>query len=543
MSSAPVTPGLYFARGERRVEASPLRSDVAGFAGRTQRGPVGRPLRVEGWRAFTREFGGLEKDLITPYSLRGYFENGGQVAHVIRLCGEQTKTAFVIWKAAELTSGGRLTPDSPTAFPRTEYRIEATSPGKWARGTRVVINYRLQGVSGQPEVDMTVKAPGETVEYLVGLSPDTLAEQVAARSRFIRLSASGERVRRDLITAAGPHHISWDPVLNFDEPDVNKLIAADLLERPTALDYLAALQRLGDEPEVSLVALPDLYEDISDNFNQEEILSAAIRQAEELRDRLVLIDLPNGTEQAADALGNAKTAVKWVERMRELHEDERALRAAAVYHPRLWIPDPLGFVAAPLRSIPPSGHVAGVISRLDRQRGAHHTPANAPLYEAVDTTLTFEERAQGLLHTEGINLLRCAPGRGLQVWGGRTLYRLEASSMPAFVAHRRLIHRLVRSIRRVAEPLVFYTNGPELWMAFVRSITTVLLEAFRGGALKGARPEEAFRVRCDETTTPPEERDQGLVLCEIEVAPAVPMEFITLRIALSGDATLEVFES
>jgi len=181
-----------------------------------------------------------------------------------------------------------------------------------------------------------------------------------------------------------------------------------------------------------------------------------------------------------------------------------------------------------------------VISRLDRERGAHHTPANAQLFEALDVSQRFDEPAQTLLYAAGVNLLRCAPGRGIQVWGSRTLSFDESGR---FVAHRRLIHRLVRAIRRVAEPLVFHTNGPELWLTFVRSITTVLLEAYRAGALKGARPEEAFRVRCDEKTTTPQDIENGRMFGEIEVAPATPMEFIMLRIAVSADATLEVFES
>jgi phage tail sheath protein FI len=181
-----------------------------------------------------------------------------------------------------------------------------------------------------------------------------------------------------------------------------------------------------------------------------------------------------------------------------------------------------------------------VISRLDRERGAHHTPANAPLYEAVDVARAFAPEQHADLNANGINLLRCQAGRGLLVWGGRTLSLEETGK---YVAHRRLIHRLVRAIRRVAEPLVFDVNGPELWLSIVRSITTVLLEAWRAGALQGERPEDAFRVRCDAQTNPPESTALGTVLCEIEVAPAVPMEFIQLRVALGTDGTLEVFES
>jgi phage tail sheath protein FI len=238
-------------------------------------------------------------------------------------------------------------------------------------------------------------------------------------------------------------------------------------------------------------------------------------------------------------LRSVEKAVDWLTELRSLIFDDRFQRAAAVYHPRVTVPDPLGGLKT-LRSIPASGHVAGVISRLDRERGAHHTPANALVYEALDVSNRFDEAAQSLLYQQGINLLRCSPGRGIQLWGGRTL---NVTGTGRFVAHRRLIHRLVRAIRRVAEPLVFHTNGPELWFTFVRSITTVLLEAYRAGGLKGARPEEAFVVRCDEKTNPPEEVDNGRLLCEIELAPATPMEFITLRIALSADATLEVFEA
>ena len=278
-----------------------------------------------------------------------------------------------------------------------------------------------------------------------------------------------------------------------------------------------------------------------------------IWQADAARDRLVVVDFPPSLGDEAEA-NKVEGLIKWAKELRSL-DDSGAMRAAAIYHPSVRVPDPLGDITTPLRTVSPSGHVAGVISLLDRQRGAHHTPANAELIEAVDIEQEFMEPERALLNDAGINLLRCVPGRGLQIWGGRTLAANQPASTgqisaasPAeksarFVAHRRLIHRLIRTLRRVAEPLVFDINGPELWLTFVRAITTVLLEAFRAGALKGARAEEAFRVRCDEKTNPTEEVDLGRVLCEIELAPATPMEFILLRVALSSDGTLEVFES
>ena len=76
-----------------------------------------------------------------------------------------------------------------------------------------------------------------------------------------------------------------------------------------------------------------------------------------------------------------------------------------------------------------------------------------------------------------------------------------------------------------------------------RAITSVLLEAWYAGALKGDIPEQAFLVRCDEATNPPENEELGQVLCEVYVAPAVPMEFITLRVAISREGRLEATET
>lgn len=544
MSTAAATiPGLYFTVGARPVEPSPLRSDVAGFMGRTRRGTPGKLVRVEGWRAYLREFGGLDRDAVTPYAIRGYFENGGQVAHVVRLCGKDVKTATVTWDVAELDVNHQLTADSPTAFLWTQYRIEASTPGKWARDTHITIRYRLDGTTTKPEVDFVVHVPSEPIEYLLGLSPkdpkEALHDQVARRSQFIRLTPTGEQIQGPA-ASAGPRQSVWELSLTLAPQE-------DLLEAPDRFQYLDAIVNTGnsenwamaDEPEVAIVALPDLHTDILDNNDRWETILALIAQAEASRDRLILIDLPP-TVPGGDSFRNAERVAMWINDLRRVIGDERLQRAAAVYHPQATVADPLGGVLRPLRSIPPAGHVAGVISRLDRERGAHHTPANAQVFEALDVSLRFDEPAQGLLFSQGVNLLRCAPGRGIQLWGSRTLCLADPGR---FIAHRRLIHRLVRAIRRVAEPLVFHTNGPELWLTFVRSITTVLLEAYRAGALKGARPEEAFRVRCDEKTTTPEDIENGRLICEIEVAPATPMEFILLRIAVSADASLEVFES
>src|SRR2546429_2155501 len=163
MRSAATVPGLSFSVSPPLAEPSPLRSDVAGFIGRTKRGPVnlkpgvgeptrselatgvGVPTRVEGWRGYQREFGGLDRDAAMTYAIRGYFENEGEVAHVIRLCHPSATLAVAEWKIGELDKDGHWAESSPAGFEFASYRIEATSPGAWANDTRIAISYRRRG--------------------------------------------------------------------------------------------------------------------------------------------------------------------------------------------------------------------------------------------------------------------------------------------------------------------------------------------------------------------------------------------------------------
>ena len=521
-------PGLYFQVQPPTTESTPLRTDIAGFLGTTQRGPLGEAVRVEGWRQYLSVFGGLIKEADTPYAIRGYFENGGEVAYVVRLLGvPESGEVFahgewIVGKVDAMSGGWNPMAPGGGGFQAASYKVRAATPGTSANGTNVLFRYRLRGTNGQPQVDIEVRPRQEAPEYIGNLSPINLAEAVAERSQLVRLEALTPAPDPGVV---GPLTLYWEPVeLSGAKEDV-----------PTQTDYAQGLARLGDQREIALLVAPDLYRMAGNDGQKNQVLAMLVAQAETLHDRQVLAAPPPELRAAEDV-------ALWV-RDRRLELSGEGARSLSIYHPSVRVPDLLGGIAAPLRDISPLGHVAGVVSRLDRERGSHHTPANANLYEAVDVALSYDQNELGVLSESGVNPLRCFPGRGLQVWGGRTATDPAVDRNGLFVAHRRLIHRLVRAIRRVAEPLVFDSNGPGLWLTLVRAVTTVLLEAYRAGALKGERPEEAFRVRCDENTNPPEEQDLGRVLCEIEVAPAAPMEFITLRIAVSAEGRLEVIES
>jgi len=509
---APATkaPGLAFEVVRPPAEPSPLRSDVAAFVGPTRRGPIGTPVRVEGWREYARVFGDLDRDLDTPYALRGYFENGGQVAWVIRVAAPNAVASSKTWSATGLAALGDGI-----------FRISAATPGTWSRNARVSLRYRGRTPTGTATVDISTRTTDES-EELRSLVATDLVAQVAARSRLIAIEQIGTT------GPSTPRGFATDTVV---------LDQSGFAGAPQFEDYLDAVDQLLDIPEAAIVAFPEIH-DLGEAYAS-RVTRTAAAAFDPLHDRLVLVDLPR---DAPRLRWQVDDLLAWVRSTLGRNDDDKTWtsrwwRSAALYHPWVRVDDPLGGVASPTRDIPPSGHVAGVISQLDRSRGPGSTPANTPLLGVLDLREDYTNDEQALLNPEGVDLLRCVPSLGFSVWGGRTLDRTTP-----FVAHRRLLHRLVRAIRRVAEPLVFETNGPVLWFTFVRSVTAVLLDAWRAGALAGTRPEEAFGVVCDATTNPPEEIDAGRCVCNIEFAPAVPMEFILIRVALSRDGSLEVLQ-
>jgi uncharacterized protein len=483
----------------RGSDEEPLRTDVAAFLGRTRRGPVGTPLRVESWNDVLGAFGPPDGSSALPYALRGFFENGGRTAWVLRVSGPS------------VTASAQLSVEEGV-LPHERYQVVATSPGAWANGGRVAFRYQASTVAGPPTVTVRVLVPGEPAEIFAGLPPAELVERLAA-SRLVRLVPDGPPATP---TPGGPISLARDLVLDHGSDS-----------EPGREDYADAVRAQADLPEPALVALPDLGADLPGPDGTDLVLELLSVVAPML-DRLVVLDVPLD-------LSSVDRVVEWVDGLTSVGDDQ-LLRAAAVYHPPLRAPELAG---TGLRTVPASGHVLGLIARLDGERGAHHTPANAVLLDAVDLAVEYPEPQLVRLFDARVDLVRCQRGRGLVVWGGRTL-----SGVPRgrHIAHRRLVHLLVRAIRRVAGPLVFDVNSPELRLTLVRALTSVLLEAFRTGALAGSRPEQAFRVVCDETNNPPEQ-DPGQVVCEIEVAPAVPMEFIELRLVLGQDRGLEVIET
>lgn len=281
-----------------------------------------------------------------------------------------------------------------------------------------------------------------------------------------------------------------------------------------------ALVELEDLAEADLICVPDLMwlyrEDETvtpdDVF---EIQNRLLGHCKKVTGRFAVLDtLPGADDKAA------------IVQRKKLKGDSGAL-----YHP--WL-KPVGEGSAP-GLIPPSGHVCGIYARTDRERGVHKAPANEEILGVSDVETIMGNSGQDILNPENVNVIRSFPGRGIRIWGSRTLSR---ESEWTYVNVRRFFLTLSRWLEGYMVRLVFEPNDSSLWNRIVRDVTGHLNQAFLAGALQGNSPREAFYVICDSGTNTEEQRDRGFVVTEIGLAPAAPMEFIVIRIVHSDGGTL-----
>jgi len=158
----------------------------------------------------------------------------------------------------------------------------------------------------------------------------------------------------------------------------------------------------------------------------------------------------------------------------------------------------------------------------------HKAPANEVVRGATGLPIQVTRAEQASLNPVGINCIRTFPGRGIRVWGARTL---SSNASWRYINVRRLFNMVEESIENGTQWVVFEPNDPDLWARVRRDVSAFLRTAWASGALFGRTPAEAFYVKCDEELNPPAVRDLGQLIIEIGIAPVKPAEFVIFRIS------------
>ena len=286
-------------------------------------------------------------------------------------------------------------------------------------------------------------------------------------------------------------------------------------DRPAALKI--ALATLGPLLDLDLVAMPDAVL-LADSSAIDGLQQAMLKHCAEHGDRLAILD----------AARNSSVDSVLAQRKRITQGKAEPLNGA-LYYP--WLQTALD------QWVPPCGHVAGIFARTDGRVGVFKAPANEEVRDALDVEVAIDNVLQDRLNPEGVNCLRAFPGRGIRVWGARTLNR---DPVWRYISVRRLFLTISRWVDRNMTWAAFEPNDPRLWVRIQRELNTYLTGLWRAGALQGKTPAEGFYVKCDVENNPPETREIGQVVTEIGLAASVPAEFIVVRIIHRAGTTATV---
>ena len=496
-----LSPGVYVEEveaGSRPIEG--VGTAVAAFVGLAGRGPANTPTLVTNWNQFTSTFGDFIEGSYLAHAVYGYFLNGGGAAYVVRVGAD----GVVPTATAEVPSS--------TDKAKPAFQVAALEAGP--EGNDITVD--VQPAADEGSFKLVVKRGGREVESFDNLTTakgkQNVATVVKAQSKTITIEEAGA-----LAPAAGTTSLAGG--------------SAAVPSRVTPDDYVGnSADRTGFAgleavDEVTMLAVPDLmavYEQgMIDLEGLQAVHLAMIAHCELMGDRVAILDAPPGL--------NAQQIKEW--RVDKAGYDSKY---ATLYWPWIKVFDPLSGQA---KFVPPSGHVGGIWARNDDTRGVHKAPANEVVRGAISLALNLTKAEHDQLNPNGINCIRAFPGRGIRVWGARTI-----SSDPSwrYLNVRRLFNYIEESIFEGTQWVVFEPNDQRLWGRVKRTINAFLLRVWRDGALFGATPDQAFFVKCDEENNPPEVRDAGQLIIDIGIAPVKPAEFVVFRIAqFSGSPDAE----
>jgi hypothetical protein len=276
------------------------------------------------------------------------------------------------------------------------------------------------------------------------------------------------------------------------------------LTSPTMTSLEAGLEAVGHLNTVDLVCAPDAIKDRALAFSYQQLV---VNHCETAGDRFAILDTRKGDDR--NAVWNQWSDIDGYN--------------GAIYYPWVKVHGFQGGVV----TVPPCGHIAGVYARTDHARGVHKAPANEILEGVLDLEVHVDSANQAFLNAKRVNCLRVFPGRGIRVWGARTLSGHDAWT---YVNVRRLFLTAARWIDWHMQDLVFEPNDRTLWARIEREVSTYFYALYRKGALRGNTPQEAFYVKCNDETNTQETRDLGEVVAEIGLAAANPYEFVIVRL-------------
>lgn len=551
-----LSPGVYVEEFDSAGQPlAGVSTSTAGFIGLAGRGPVeGLPVLVTSMNDFKRNYGGYlsENQFGTyrylAYAVDQFFTNGGSRAYVMRVAPSD---------AAIAGNEGEV------------FHIAAKNPGAWGNAVQVFCEpaskaktqifedlgdnkYRVKNNAGFNE--------GDVVAFFDG-AEKTYSKVVQSRDNIIELESAldGDVVDNGLLPVKVLSTVEFtvyvvygDEVETYDNCSLNAT-AANHVDKVTSRSALVQIQAVNndadlvalfaeqsklvitlaggsdgsqggispgnyigedngpgkrtgiqafvDNDQVSIMAIPGVTDPA--------VQLALVAHCENLGSRFAVLDIPREKTKVPDVL---------------THRDMFDSSYAALYNPWLQVFDPLEKRNV---FIPPSGSVAGVYARSDNTRGVEKAPANEVIRGCTGLDVQYNKGEQDILNPKGVNLIRSFSGQGIRIWGARTT---SSNALWKYINIRRLFIFVEESIKAGTNWVVFEPNDERLWARVHRTIDAFLTRVWRGGALMGSSPGDAFFIDISSNTMTQDDIDNGRLICVIGIAPVKPAEFVVFRI-------------
>jgi Bacteriophage tail sheath protein len=490
---------------------------IAAFVGFTGRAPDDdpndpdgvKPRLVTSWTQFENLYGGYAAGCMLPIAVRGYFDNGGTIAYIVRIpntspSGAPSQLALpaadrVLGTPLEVTS---VEPDAPISVV-----IASADAGPEHEGPNP---FSLSVVEGGQTVetfdDLTVTPGDHNVEKVVN---------GASTKVKVKLNIDPKLDVSSMIDVMKPGTFSLEKAAPTPVPVNGRRFAGSESAR-TGINGLAIAE------DVTMVIVPDLItaatkEDKTVDLNLwKAVQTTLITHCELHGNRMAVLDAPPGMNP---------------QQIKEWRSDVAMYDSAfaALYYPWIKVENPNATNGADAEIlIPPSGHIAGVWARVDETRGVWKAPANETIAGCLDVEYPVTKAEQSLLNPIGINCIRPFGTRGIRIWGGRTL---ASDTDWRYLNVRRLFNMVETTILDGTQWAVFEPNDVKLWEGVKRTLSGFLTGLWREGALFGTSADQAFFVKCDAETNPPQSIDEGKLVVEVGIAPVKPAEFVIFRIS------------
>ena len=511
-------PGVYVEEvvsSQKVLSAAP--TAIAAFVGFTERAPLDDPADPEGlaprlvtsWTQFEQLYGGFAEGCMLPLAVYGYFQNGGSIAYICRVANNKP--------AGQPARRALPAADRALGLPAVVTSVEPDAD------ITVVVETVDQGDSegdGPAPFTLTIVEGGQAVETFPNLTLDA-GDRNAAKV----VNATSTKVKVDIQLEKGADLSAMLDVMKPGSYALEKAppvpVAVNGRRFAGSESARNGINGLAIAEDVTMVIVPDLVtaarkEDGSIDLGLwKAVQTSLISHCEQHANRMAILDAPPGMTP---------------QQIKEWRSDVAMYDSAfaALYYPWIKVENPIGTNGDREVFIPPSGHIAGVWARTDETRGVWKAPANDTIRGCLDIERAITQNEQSLLNPIGINCIRPFGTRGIRLWGARTL---ASDTDWRYINVRRLFNMVESTIMEGTQWAVFEPNDVTLWEGVSRTLTGFLRGLWSAGALFGDSADQAFYVKCDAETNPPESIDEGKLIVEVGLAPVKPAEFVVFRIS------------